>query len=282
MLLTTLTISLGMFAPSHPNGLVFPEYVFNTPSAEEYAETLQNGITVFIVENKELPLIQVDATFRGGSYLDAVDQVGVTELMSSLVRSGGTTSITAEELDERFAFLAANAVVFGGNSVTTASLDSLASNFDESFGLFLDMLQNPGFQETKLRVLKENAIEGMKQRNDHPSSILSREFSSKLFGDSHLGREPVGDSILSIDRDALLEVHREIISPENLTISISGDFDKGQMMELLNTSLGLWEAGVSVSDPPNIESTFKPGVYYVDQDVSQGGGANWTSNCFPR
>ena len=78
MLLQTISFSLCFISPQHPKDIVFPEYVFNPPIAETYLETLQNGVPVFIVEDGELPLIEVVATFKGGSYLDGSDQVGLT------------------------------------------------------------------------------------------------------------------------------------------------------------------------------------------------------------
>jgi len=271
MLLTTFSLSLALLGPGHPREIVFPEYVFETPVATAYEQTLTNGIPVFIVENKELPLVRVVATFRGGGYLDSAQEVGVTPIMASLIRGGGTASISAEELDEKLAMLAARVGVRGGGTSVIAFLDCLSSNFDESFALFLDMLENPGFQESKLQLEIDNAKENMKQRNDHPSSILRREFSSKMFGNSYLGRNPVIKSIESIDRNLLLGRYAEICTPENLILSVSGDFDEGEMLQRLNKTFGSWIAGDAVSVPPDITSTYTPGIYFVDRDVPQGG-----------
>jgi predicted Zn-dependent peptidase len=250
---------------------VFPEYVFNPPVAETYLETLQNGIPVFIVEDGELPLIEVVATFKGGSYLDGSDRVGLTPMMASLIRGGGTTSVTAEDLDEQFAFLAASVGVGGGGTSVTASLDCLALNFRDSFALFVDMLKNPGFQESRLTLQKDNSIENMKQRNDHPKSILRREYSFQMFGDSYLGRKPTQESIESITRENLILRYEQIVNPANLILSVSGDFEKEQMLAMLNRTLGKWDDGSKNPAPPSVSSSYKPGVYYVDQDGPQGG-----------
>jgi len=256
--------------PKHPSDIVFPEYVFDVPVASSFLEELDNGVLVFVVEDKELPLIQVAATFVGGKYLDPADQTGLTRMMASMLRSGGTTRISAEEFDERVAFLAANIGVYGGKSVISATLDCLSSNFEECFSLFFDMLRHPMFQESRLRIEKDDAIETMKQRNDFPSNILSREFASKMYGNSYLGSAPVKESVLSINRHALLNQYNKIISPSNLILSISGDFIKKEMLQHLNETVGKWPVGSSVPNPPAVDSTFKPGIYYVDQDVPQG------------
>ncbi|MDP7004670.1 MAG: pitrilysin family protein [Phycisphaerales bacterium] len=257
--------------PSHPKDLVYPEYVFDVPDADSFMETLDNGVRLFIVEDRELPLVRVTATFRGGKYLDPEDKAGLTNIMATLIRDGGTSTMTAEKLDETFAFLAANVDVRGGGTTITANLDCLESNFKECFELFFDMLQHPAFQESKVRVEKDNVIERMKQRNDYPSSILNREFSSKMFGDSYLGKQPVVESVSSVNKNSLSEQFDKIVDPTNLVLSVSGDFDRNQMVEFMNETVGQWGGESDIPNPPNITHNFKPGIYFVDKDVPQGG-----------
>jgi zinc protease len=271
MIITTLSMFLFASVPASPRELVYPEYIFTVPSPVEYTEVLDNGIRVFIAENRELPLIQVGVVFEGGGYLDSPDEVGLTSMMASLMRSGGTTSTSAEEVDEAFAHLAASASVSGGSTTITASLNSLSSNFKESFPLFLDVIMMPGFQEDRVALAKTNVLEGLKQRNDQASGILRREFSSKMFGDSYLGRNPVSSSIELVDVALLQKKHTGVISPNNATFSIIGDFDKDEMVAYLNTTVGGWVGPSGVGTPPAVLSTYTPGIYYVDQDVPQGG-----------
>ncbi len=119
MLFTIVSLSVCLATPSHPSDIVFPEYVFTPPVASEFRETVLNDIPVYIVEDRELPLINVVATFRGGDYLDSASSVGLTGMMASLIRDGGTSSLSAEDLDERLAFLATNCGVRGGWGCTS-------------------------------------------------------------------------------------------------------------------------------------------------------------------
>jgi predicted Zn-dependent peptidase len=271
MFFSTLVVTLCIAVPNSPKDIVFPEYVFTPPLASEYRATILEGVPVFIVEDRELPLINVVVTFRGGKYQDGAGSTGLSAMMASLLRSGGTTSVSAEELDERFAFLAANASVGGSGTTVTATLNSLSSNFEESFDLFLDMLQNPKFQESRVELKKDGLTESMKQRNDFPSGILSRENRTIMFGDSYFGRYITQDSIASITIEDLMGSHKNIVNPSNMIIAVSGDFVKDEMLAFLSTALRGWEYGSTSSNPPSIESNYAPGIYYVDQDVPQGG-----------
>ena len=271
MLFTTLLLTLCAAAPNNPKDIVFPAYVFTPPVAEDFRATILGVVPVFIVEDRELPLINVVATFRGGEYLEENSQAGLTGMMASLLRGGGTVSMTAEDLDERFAYLAANVSVRGNGTTVTATLNSLSSNFEESFDLFLEMLQRPGFQESRVVLQKDALVETMKQRNDFPSGILRRENRSLLFGDSYSGRSITKDSIASINERDLRTSHSNIVNPSNLILAMSGDFDREKMLSFLSQKLKGWESANTSNNPPDIISDYEPGVYYVDQDVPQGG-----------
>jgi len=271
MFVTALFLSCITATPSSPKDIVFPEYVFSPPVAEDYKESILGGVPVFIVEDRELPLINFVATFRGGKYLDGDGDIGLSAMMASLVRDGGTTSMTAEDVDERFAFLAANASVGGGGTTVTATLNSLSSTFEESFDLYLEMLQSPGFQQSRVDLKKDSLRETMKQRNDFPSGILSRENRSKLFGNTYVGRNVTVDSIDSVGVGDLKKIHAAIVNPSNVVLSISGDFDRDEMLAFLSKKLEGWKFGVESTKPPEISSEYVPGIYYVDQDVPQGG-----------
>jgi zinc protease len=111
----------------------------------------------------------------------------------------------------------------------------------------------------------------MKQRNDFPSGILKRENSTVLFGDSYIGRNITRDSIASISVEDLRDSHQTIINPSNMIIAISGDFNKDKMLTFLSNALEGWDSGGESANPPSIDSNYAPGIYYVDQDVPQGG-----------
>ncbi len=269
----SVLIASTLFAdvPSHPSEIIFPEYAFTPPSASEYRHELSNGIPVYIAEDKELPLINISLIFLGGDYLDPADQSGLVDMMATLVRAGGTTTMSAEEVDEQFDFLAANASTRSGGITTIASLNTLSSNLDESLPLFIDMVQSPGFQDSRLTLARDEFIEGMKQRNDHPQSILSRERAMLMYGYSWRGRQATESSVSSVTKADLTKAHTMIFNPANLIIAVSGDFDEEKMLKTLDNALASWPKGARVSAPPETPSGYTPAIYYVDQDVPQGG-----------
>ncbi|MHC4218932.1 MAG: M16 family metallopeptidase [Planctomycetota bacterium] len=260
--------------PSHPDQIDFPPLQYDPPAAADYRHTVTAGgelVPVYLAPSHEFPLINIVFTFRGGDYLDPVDQVGMVSATAAMMRRGGTTSVSAEDLDEEFDFLAANASTSAGGTRSTAMLNSLASNFDESFALFMDMVRNPDFQANRLELYQEEVLESMKQRNDRPGPILSREWSLLLYGPDHFESDlPTGASIGSITIEGLQSMHRWLFHPGNLVIAVSGDFEPQAMLSRLTAAFDGWEAGRPAQDPPAPMASLVPGLYHVEKDIPQG------------
>jgi predicted Zn-dependent peptidase len=260
--------------PGHPDQIDFPPLQFEPPDVGDFRHTVDAGgveVPVFLAPSHEFPLIDLVFTFRGGSFLDPPDQVGLVSATAALMRRGGTTTVSAEALDEEFDFLAANAGSGARGTRCSASLNSLAANFDESFGLFMDMVRNPGFEADRLDLYKEERLESMKQRNDHPAGILAREWGFLLYGPDHFEAAlSTARSIESITGDDLRSMHERLFHPGNLIISVSGDFDPQDMLARLTTALEGWSAGAPASDPPAPTASLAPGLYHIEKDIPQG------------
>ncbi len=61
---------------------------------------LDNGMVVILIENHELALIDASARVHTGARLEPADKVGLAGITGMVLRTGGTTSMTGEELDE--------------------------------------------------------------------------------------------------------------------------------------------------------------------------------------
>lgn len=260
--------------PPHPEQIDFPPLQFDPPRAADYRHTVRAGgveVPVYLAPSHELPLVNVVLSFRGGGDLDPPRRVGLAAATAALMRRGGTTTVAAEQMDEEFDFLAANASAFAGDTRSRASLNSLTSNFDESFVLFMDMVRSPGFQENRLELYQEEEIEDLKQRNDHPAPILAREWQFLMYGPDHFeGAQPTAASTTSITTSELRAMHGRIFHPDNLIIAVTGDFEPEAMLSRLERAMSGWEAGEAAPEPPAPTHTLVPGLYHVEKDIPQG------------
>ena len=164
----------------HPRDLHFPARDFTAPKAADFRHTLSNGAVAFLVEDHEFPLINIAVTIRTGSYLDPAGKAGLASLMGREMSMGGTKTKSPAAFDEEAAFLAAQ-IRSGVSEVGgEAGLNCLSKELDAGLALFIDMLRNPGFDESRLRIAKSRSLQEMERRNDSTGSIDQREFRRLL------------------------------------------------------------------------------------------------------
>lgn len=268
----TATPLVAQDIPKSPDQLHFEPILFEPPRAEDSRVALKNGMVVFIAEDRALPLVNISITLRAGSWLDPEGKEGLASLVGSLIRRGGTKSLSAEELDERLDFLAAQAFTGLGDTSGSAGLNCLSDNLDEALLVFVEMLREPRFQPDRLVLAKEQALQQMKKRNDDPADIEGREWNVLLNGEGHFtNRFTTEASVTSITRDDLVAFHRRWVHPANMIAAVSGSFDRAQMLERLETAFAGWPG--AKPDVPRIPDTVhpaEPGLYRIQKDVPQG------------
>jgi len=258
--------------PDSPDKLTFKPIVYTPPSAKDYRVVLKNGMVVYVSEDRTLPLVNISLIVRGGAYLEPAGKEGLAGLTGSQMRRGGTKSLTAEQLDEKLDFLAAQASAGIGDTQGSAGLNCLADNLDESLRVFVEMLREPRFQEDRLALAKEQVLQDMKKRNDDSEDIERREWNVLLYGEGHFSnRFATAATIGSITRDDLVAFHRKWFHPANMVAAVSGAFDRATMIRKLEVAFEGWPGPRPVVPPiPGEITTAAPGLYRIPKDVNQG------------
>jgi len=256
--------------PDRPEAIEFPPLTFEPPVATDYRREIA-GVPVYFAPDRELPLVTITFSFKGGEYLVPDEQAGLASMTGAMIRRGGTTTVPADDLDEQFDFLAANVSAFMGDETAGATINCLSSNLDEAFALFMDMVRNPGFDPDKTETYRAEVIERMKQRNDNPAPIAGREWSGLMYGWGHFeSRVPTIDTINALGEAQMRALHEMVFQPGNLIIGVTGDFDEDAMASRLEAALSGWERGERMPDPPAPDHEPTPGVYFVEKDIPQG------------
>jgi predicted Zn-dependent peptidase len=265
----TLVLSSPVQAAEDPRAMTFPSIQFHPPRAERV--TLSNGMVLYLLEDHELPLIRIEAMIKTGRIYEPSDKVGLAGLTGTVMRTGGTRRMSGDELDETLELLAAEVESGIGLDSGFVSLDVLAKDFERGLELFSEILRNPAFDEKKLDLAKKQAMEGIRRRNDSPSSIASREFLKLVYGPKHpYARETTLQTISSITREDLVAFHQKYYHPNSIMMGITGDFRKEEMIRAIQKALGPWKKQkVEFPQVPPVEVQYAPSVHYVERDITQ-------------
>ncbi|MBW4420819.1 MAG: insulinase family protein [Myxacorys californica WJT36-NPBG1] len=270
--LTSLLLFLGFGQPTRAETAKhYTELKFPPPpevTVPDYTQfKLKNGMTVYLMEDHELPLVSGTALIRTGDRFEPGDKAGLALLTGSVMRSGGTQTHTPEQLNEILEQNAAS--VETGISITSgsANFNALSEDLPQVFDLFAEVLQQPVFAEDKLAVEKVQLQGGISRRNDSPDAIASREFAKLLYGDtSPYARTIEYATVDNISRSDLVKFYQQYFHPKNILLGIVGDFDSKQMRSRIESKFAAWNPPSQPVPPlPSVSQAKQGGIYFVQQ-----------------
>ena len=253
--------------PAHPNELTFAESVIEIPDANEYKHEMDNGNVAFVVEDHSLPLVKIGISSHAGRYLLPTDDSGLSGITSSMLRDGGTKDLSPEEFDERLDFLASSISASIGMTASSASLNTITDNLDETLDLLFDMITEPRFDAERLAIHKGRVIESMKRRNDDTRTIEPRYWNELMRGEGFFTTLQADQAqVEAIDAARMEAVTRQALRNGNLVISVSGDVNPMEIVAKLNEQLSRLPDAEELPEIPDDTTPAAPGLYGVSKD----------------
>ena len=251
--------------------LNYPELnEFQKPEVETF--TTSNGIKFFLVEDKELPLIDLSVNLRTGGVLVPNEKAGLASVTGSVIRSGGSENISSDSLNTLLENNAASMETGIGFSSGGGSMNVLKEDFDQMLPVFIDLLRNPAFPKEKIELAKKQQKTSISRRNDNSQQIGYRVFDKIIYGENSVyGRTTEYETINNISREDLVNFHNNHFVGENMMVGVVGDFDSSEMKKKLKNAFGKIEAGQQTNlDFPEVN--YQPGssINFVEKsDVNQ-------------
>ncbi|OHB61116.1 MAG: hypothetical protein A2167_08100 [Planctomycetes bacterium RBG_13_46_10] len=230
--------------------------------------TLPNGMQLFLLEDHELPLISISARIRTGSVYEPADKIGLASITGIVMRTGGTTSKTGDQIDEELEQIAASVETGIGLNAGYASVSVLKEDIDTGLAILADVLMNPAFREDKILLAKVQHRSAIARRNDQVAQIAGREFTKLIYGpDSAYARHTEYATIDNISRDDLVAFHKKFYYPNNVMLAVCGDFDTKGIVEKIEKAFADWEkTDVQVPAVPQVNYEFRSTVNQIHKD----------------
>jgi zinc protease len=228
----------------------------------------KNGITVFLMEDHELPLVGGTAMFQTGERFEPEAKVGLASITGEVLRTGGTKSRSADQLNQELEQRAASVEAGVGTTSGQASFSALSEDLEAVFGLFAEVVQEPVFAQEKIDLAKTQRRGAIARRNDQPESIVGREFNKLIYGEESPYARTVEYSTLSnISREDIVRFYQQYFHPNNMLLGIVGDFDSKKMRSLIEAKLGQWQPAPGFKTPglQAVSQAKTGGIFLVNQ-----------------
>jgi zinc protease len=229
--------------------------------------TLTNGIQVYGIENKELPLVEVSLVINGGILQDKTDLPGVAGMVASVLPQGTKTK-TPEELEEETELLGSNINMYAGREELSINISSLSRNFEKTTTLLKEILLEPRWDTAEFEMAQTRTKNSIIQAEAQPRSVASMLFNKLLYGTENIfGYNSRGtkESITRITMGDLKSYYDRYISPDVTKILVAGNVSKDKVLEALKPFETEWkQKDVSLNSYPLPLSPEKSQIYFVD------------------
>lgn len=218
---------------------------------------LSNGIPVLIDKVDDIQSFTLGIFVKTGAKNELADEFGISHYIEHMMFKG-TKTRSAKELSEIIDDVGGSMNAYTSRDTTCYYVKMLSSKLDIAVDVFADMFMNSTFTEENLEKERNVIIEEIKMYEDIPEEIIhdvNLRFSlDGEYGNSVLGTE---ESLKGIDREKFLNYFNSKYVPENIGISIAGNFDIEAFITKLENSFGKMETGklrVEESSKFNINS----------------------------
>jgi len=230
-----------------------------------------NGMTVLVLEQHFLPIVEVHALIKTGSAQDPPDKAGLANLVASLLDEG-TTTRTSKQLAEQIDFVGGSLEVKASEDFTTASARVLKKDADLGFMLLADILQHPAFAKQEFDRIRTQVLGEMASDNDDPGHVAMKAFNQLVFH-GHPYRWPLHGTEETLAKITLADVsafYAKEYVPAQLILTVVGDVSADQVTGFVQTHFGFWKKAAAPARNTKKSSPIeKKTVQLIEKDLTQ-------------
>lgn len=206
---------------------------------------LPNGVRVYLLENHANTTVDVVGLLEGGLGREDSEQAGVANLAISMLDRGTrrrdhaqiATTLESNGALLRYGLLQECMVLRGR---------CLSEDLEMLLELAGETLCEPTFPEDQIRLVKEDALVGLREAMFDTLDRAQRRATGLLLGSQHpYARHPLGDEavIESLRRSDLQHYHTRTSVGRDMSLAVVGDIDPQRVRALLEEHLGKLPGG---------------------------------------
>jgi zinc protease len=229
--------------------------------------SLENGIEVLGIEDREVPLVEFSLIIPGGAWLDVPDSAGTAIGVANMLMQG-TAGRTPAELEEAIGLLGSSIRFSADREQLYLAATSLERNLEQTLALVQEILLEPRWDELEFERLKREALVQIVAGEADPNSVAAAAFGRILYGDDNpYGRPVIGtrESVESLELEDLKNWYQANVKPGAARIQFAGALNTEQAKNILQPLAMAWQG-----EAPTIP-VYEPGpapeggsTYFID------------------
>ena len=211
---------------------------------------LDNGMQVLMIENPALPMVGVNVVVKVGSAYETFATSGMSHMLEHLLFNG-TTTRTQKQLYDDVDLIGGYNNANTSDYYTNFMMVTPAENIRKGMEIQADMLFHSTLPLNKYKKEKGIVLEEISKTLADPDEQAERNILSVLFKGHALSLPTLGtySTIEAMPRDAVCKFYKNNYVPNNMLLSVIGNFNSAQMLKWINDIYGKATPGVIQREP---------------------------------
>lgn len=216
---------------------------FKVPVYEKF--TLPNGLSIYLMEQHEVPVISVSAIIPAGAIYD-----GTKSGLASLTASGlqyGTKTYSKTKIEEELDFIGASMDTYASKESAGLSAKFAAKDAEKVLPILKEVLADPIFDNEEFEKERKRVLTNLEQAKQSPRNVINSYWDKFIFSD-HVYSNPISGSPQTVGKfsvEDLKNFYRANYAPQGSALSVVGDFKSADMKMRLKNLFAGWKKNVS-------------------------------------
>lgn len=227
---------------------------------------LANGLTVYLVERHDLPLVSVAVAFSAGTAQDPKGKAGVAEITYKLLLEGAGKR-DAIALEDAFSDLGGAPYAQARPDGAVVGTRVLARNAPAALALLADIAMKPQMKGAAFELKKKQLLDTLAQLSGDPSYLAQWAFADVLYGANHPYGQVGSGTTESVNGLTLADSKaywRSWAGPKGAALVIAGDVTLDEAKAWAQKHFGAWKGkGVRTPKPPDVTPDEKRQIVLV-------------------
>ncbi|HTE85464.1 MAG TPA: pitrilysin family protein [Dehalococcoidia bacterium] len=233
--------------------------------------TLENGLRVITSPMPETRSVTVTFYIGAGNRYEGPPIAGVSHFVEHMLFKGSRKRPTARDISEAVDNVGGVLNAATDRELTVYYIKAAHSHLDLAFDVLLDMLHRPLFDPSEVEKERKVIIEELAMVADNPSQLAEVRLDALLWPEGPLGWDVAGteESVSAIPRDETLAYVARQYVPNNTVLSVAGNVNHEQVVEMCRSQLIDWHSGSPQSWSPAGDGWRGPGITLLNKRTEQ-------------
>jgi predicted Zn-dependent peptidase len=203
-----------------------------------------NGLTIWLVQRHELPLVAATLVIPHGSASDPAGKGGLAAFTANMLDEGAG-KLRALDISRQIDLLGADLQTGAAQDYSYVSLRTLKKNLGPAFSIFADVATKPTFSDAEGKRVHDLWENDLKSRGSDPQAVSSIVCARALFGAEHPYGHPSDGTTKSAKAVSLADArafHARMYRPDQAILVLVGDLSEAEAADLAKARFSQWSA----------------------------------------